>query len=42
MQGGYFMGNNSVFAVFDLETNGFKGASTVSASSIVFLSLIHI
>ena len=30
------MGNNSVFAVFDLETNGFKGASTVSASSIVF------
>ena len=30
------MANNRRFAVFDVETNGFKGASIVSASSIVF------
>ncbi len=30
------MTNKRPFAVFDVETNGFKGASTVSASSVVF------
>ncbi len=30
------MADNRLFAVFDVETNGFKGSSTVSASSIVF------
>ena len=30
------MADSRLFAVFDLETNGFRGASVVSASSIVF------
>jgi len=30
------MKDSRLFAVFDLETNGFKGASAVSASSLVF------
>ena len=30
------MDRNELYAVFDLETNGFRGASAVSASSIIF------
>ncbi|MEA4880389.1 MAG: hypothetical protein VB045_02840, partial [Synergistaceae bacterium] len=30
------MDPNELYAVFDLETNGFRGASAVSASSIIF------
>ncbi len=36
------MASNRRFAVFDLETNGFRGASVVSASSIVFSEEGHI
>ena len=36
------MDQNELYAVFDLETNGFRGASAVSATSIIFTAEGHI